>query len=202
MTPGAAAQDVDRLSGSIGARWKAWQAASGPINAVTLHASLGYTFQPAQIDFGPDPEAKPEGGGLLVPETQRSVVAGLKADTPGGLAGFDIDGFFVDFYNQPIQATSGGIAVLRSVGEQRHKGVDVEGALRPAKDWTIKANLTGAMPVTGLSHRYQWPADAVGGHAPGAHAGNARQWRLVFAPDAVGAARSLQTGWAVTGRTA
>ena len=104
-------------------------------------AASGYTFQPAQIDFGPDPEAQPEGGGLLKPETQRSVIVGLKADAPGGIAGFDIDGFFVDFYNQPIQATSGGIAVLRSIGQQRYKGIDVEGALRPAKGLTVKANV-------------------------------------------------------------
>ena len=106
---------------------------TAPISVVTLHGSVGYTFQPAQIDFGPNPEAKPEGGGLLKPETQRSVVVGLKADTPGGLAGFDVDGFFVDFYNQPVQATASGIAVLRSIGQQRYKGIDVEGALRPAK---------------------------------------------------------------------
>jgi iron complex outermembrane recepter protein len=139
VTP--AAQDVDRLTGSLGAAWKVWQAANGPINLVTLHGSVGYTFQPAQIDFGPNPEALPEGGGLLAPETQRSVIMGLKADAPGGIAGFDIDGFFVDFYNQPVQATSSGIAVLRSIGQQRYKGIDVEGALRPAKGLTVKANV-------------------------------------------------------------
>ena len=136
-----AAQDVNRLTGSLGAAWRVWQAANSPINVVTVHGSVGYTFQPAQIDFGPDPEAQPEGGGLLTPETQRSVIVGLKADAPGGIAGFDIDGFFVDFYNQPVQATSGGIAVLRSIGQQRYKGIDVEGALRPVKGLTIKGNV-------------------------------------------------------------
>ena len=134
-------QDVDRLTGSIGAAWRVWQAADRPISAVTLHGNVGYTFQPAQIDFSPNPEAQPEGGGLLQPETQRSVTVGLKADAPGGIAGFDVDGFFVDFYNQPVQATSGGTAVLRSIGQQRYKGIDVEGALRPAKGLTIKANV-------------------------------------------------------------
>jgi iron complex outermembrane receptor protein len=109
---------------------------------LTLHASAGHTFQPAQIDFGPDPEAKPEGGGLLEPETQRSLVMGVRADALGGKAAFGIDGFFVDFYNQPVQAMSGGTAVLRSVGQQRYKGIDVDGALRPAKDWTVKASVT------------------------------------------------------------
>src|SRR5215471_2077306 len=139
LTPGV--QDVDRLTGSIGATWRVWRNADTPISVVTLHGNVGYTFQPAQIDFGPDPEAQPEGGGLLKPETQRSVIVGMKADSQNGLAGFDVDGFFVDFYNQPVQATANGTAVLRSIGQQRYKGIDVEGALRPAKGLSIKASL-------------------------------------------------------------
>ena len=53
-------------------------------------------------------EAKPEVGGLLKPETQRSFVTGVKADAMDGLAEFDVDAFFVDFYNQPVQATANG----------------------------------------------------------------------------------------------
>src|SRR5262249_47259281 len=113
VTPGV--QDVDRLTGSIGAAWRVWQNPSRPISTATLHGNIGYTFQPAQIDFGPDPEAQPEGGGLLKPETQRSVIVGMKADSRNGRAEFDVDGFFVDFYNQPVEATSNGAAVLRSI---------------------------------------------------------------------------------------
>jgi iron complex outermembrane recepter protein len=141
-TTAPAAQDINRFSGSLGAEWRILQVAMGPINTVTLHGSGGNTFQPAQIDFDPNPEAKPEGGGLLKPETQRSFVTGIKATALDGLAEFDIDGFFVDFYNQPVQATSGGVAVLRAIGQQRFKAIDVEGALRPAKGWTVKANLS------------------------------------------------------------
>jgi iron complex outermembrane receptor protein len=145
VTPATAAQDVDRFSGSLGARWKVWQGAeTTAINALTLHASVGHTFQPAQIDFGPNPEASPEGGGLLRPETQRSLVTGIKAESPDGKLELDVDGFFVDFYNQPVQASAGGIAVLRSVGEQRYKGIDLEGALRPATGWTVRANVTAS----------------------------------------------------------
>jgi iron complex outermembrane receptor protein len=139
VTPGV--QDVNRLTGSIGAAWRAWNNADTAISIVTLHGNVGYTFQPAQIDFSPNPEAAPEGGGLLKPETQRSVIVGMKADSRNGLAGFDVDGFFVDFYNQPVQATANGVAVLRSIGQQRYKGIDVEGALRPARGLSIKANI-------------------------------------------------------------
>jgi iron complex outermembrane receptor protein len=139
----ATSQDINRLSGSLGAQWKAFEDAKGSINAITLHASVGNTFQPAQLDFGPNPETLPEGGGLLKPETQRSLVFGLKADALGGMAEFDVDAFVVDFNNQPIQATSAsGTAVLRAGGEQRYKGLDIEGLLRPAPGLTLKASLT------------------------------------------------------------
>src|SRR5262249_4320826 len=94
-TPASAIQDVNQLSGSLGVEWRAWQGTTGPISALFLHASIGHTFQPAQIDFGPDPEAKPEGGGLLRPETERSVIMGLKAVAPRGAAELDVDGFLV-----------------------------------------------------------------------------------------------------------
>jgi iron complex outermembrane recepter protein len=139
ITPGT--QDVDRLTGSLGAVWRVPQADGSPLSVVTLHGYLGYTFQPAQIDFGPNPEAQPEGGGLLKPETQRSVMVGMKAYSRNGLAEFDVDGFYVDFYNQPVQAVSNGTAVLRSIGQQRYKGIDVEGSLRPVKGLIVKANI-------------------------------------------------------------
>ena len=179
VTP--AAQDVDRLTGSLGAAWKVWQAADSPISVVTLHGSVGYTFQPAQIDFGPNPEAQPEGGGLLKPETQRSVIVGLKADAPGGIAGFDIDGFFVDFYNQPVQATSGGIAVLRAIGQQRYKGIDVEGGLRPAKEPDGQGQYRlERCPLPRLSDRYRWHPNPVGGQSPGVDAVGARWCRITL----------------------
>jgi iron complex outermembrane receptor protein len=160
-----------------------------------VHGSVGYTFQPAQIEFGPNPEALPEGGGLLKPETQRSVRMGLKADAPGGRAGFDVDGFFVDFYNQPVQATSGGIAVLRSIGQQRYKGIDVEGLLRPARGLTVKGSIgwsdaryrdyltdVGGMPTQlAGNHQVLTPSVRVGGG-------------LIFAPER-GWRGSLTSNW-------
>ena len=193
VTPGV--QDVDRLTGSLGAAWRVWQASRTPISAITLHGNVGYTFQPAQIDFGPDPEAKPEGGGLLEPEAQRSVTFGLKADAPGGVAGFDVDGFFVDFYNQPVQATSGGTTVLRSIGRQRYKGVDVEGALRPVKALTIKANVgwSDALYVDYLTNIDGRPTQLAGNHqvvTPSVRLGGG----LIYAPDRAWRA-SVTSNW-------
>ena len=137
-----ASQDNHRLSGTLGAQWKIVATPIGPVDGVTLHASGGSTFQPAQIDFGPNPEAAPEGGGLLKPETQRSVVVGLRLDGLDGRADLDVDIFDVDFRNQPVQATVGGVSVLRAAGRQRYRGVDVEGSFVPAPAWTVKVNAT------------------------------------------------------------
>jgi hypothetical protein len=124
---------------------------------------VGYTFQPAQIDLGPDPEAQPEGGGLLTPETQRSMIVGMKADGPGGKVGIGVDAFFVNFYNQPVRATSGGTTVLRSIGEQRYTGIDVEG-VKPA--FVIRTDDRGDRQAhrlrIGISHTIvRWRDDGV-----------------------------------------
>ena len=140
-THSAAVQDNRRLSGSLGLQWKAFDGVRGAINGMTFHASVGNTFQPAQIDFNPNPEAKPEGGGLLKPETQRSLVMGLRADALGGMAEFDIDAFLVDFNGQPITATVGTASVLRPEGRQRYQGADFEGKLRPMADLTLNSSL-------------------------------------------------------------
>jgi iron complex outermembrane receptor protein len=135
-------QDINRLSGSLGAQWKVAENLNGSLNGLTLHASLGNTFQPAQLDLSPNPETPSDGGGLLKPETQRSLVFGLKADALGGMAGLDISTFVADFNNQPIQATSAaGMAVLRAGGAQRYQGLDIEGVLRPAAGWTVRAEV-------------------------------------------------------------
>jgi len=190
-----AVQDVDRLSGSLGAAWRVRQAANSPLGVVTLHGSVGYTFQPAQIDFGPDPEAQAEGGGLLKPETQRSVIAGVKADAPNGRIGVDVDTFFVDFYNQPVQATAGGIAVLRPIGEQRYKGIDVEGVLRPAPGLIVKGNVgwTDARYLDFLTNIDGRPTQLAGYHqvlTPAARVGTG----VLYAPER-GWRGSLTCNW-------
>jgi iron complex outermembrane receptor protein len=85
--------------------------------------------------------------------------------------------------------------VLRSIGQQRYKGIDVEGALRPAKGWTAKANLTwndaryrdflteiDGRP-TQLAGRHQVLTASLGGNAG-----------LIFAP-ARGWRGSLTSNW-------
>jgi len=102
-----------------------------------LHASIGNTFQPPQIDFGPEAGFDP----LLRPETQRSVTLGIKVDALQGRLDLDLAAFGADFDHQGvIGQDSSGNPVLQSAGSQRYKGVELEGSYHPAAGWTLAAN--------------------------------------------------------------
>jgi outer membrane receptor protein involved in Fe transport len=134
-------QDNRRLSGSLGVRWQALRNGGGAVDSLIMYASVGNTFQLPQVDFGPSPEARPEGTRLLEPETQHSLIASLRGVALDGRAEFDIDGFYVDFDNQPVTANVDGSPVLRSGGKQRYRGIDLEGKLFAATSWTLTGSI-------------------------------------------------------------
>ncbi|MBE7942483.1 MULTISPECIES: TonB-dependent receptor [Ramlibacter] len=122
----AQAQTNNRWSGSIGAQLKVWRDASGDFDDVMVHANLGRTFQPTQVDFGPDAARSP----ILQPETQRSFQAGIKADGLDGRFDLDLSAFAVNFDNQAVTAQEDGQPVLRNGGRQRVTGWELEGTYR------------------------------------------------------------------------
>lgn len=132
----AVKQRVQRFSGSLGGQWRVWQDRQAALDDVVLHASLGNTFQPPQIDFGPEAGFDP----LLRPETQRSVVVGAKADALDGRLDVDVSAFFVDFENQPTSSRINDAPVLTSGGKQRFKGLELETTWRAAPAWTLAAH--------------------------------------------------------------
>jgi iron complex outermembrane recepter protein len=129
-------QDKTRFTGSLGALWRVWQDQRAVLDDVTLHAGIGSTFQPAQIDFGPEAGFDP----LLKPETQRSVTFGAKAEAMDGRLDVDISAFFVDFDHQPVTSQINGTPILASAGKQRFKGIEIETTFRPAPAWTLAAH--------------------------------------------------------------
>ncbi len=131
-------QRTTRLNGSLGALWEVWRDKSGDLDDVALYANLGDTFQPPQLDFGPDAGADP----LLRPETQRSVSFGIKADGDDGRFDVDLGTFFVDFANQAVTGQVGGNPVLRSGGTERYQGFEIEASFRPAPGWALSANFS------------------------------------------------------------
>jgi iron complex outermembrane recepter protein len=126
---------ANRLSGSIGANWRMWQSNQGDLDHVVAYVNYGNTFQPPQVDFGPEAE-----GAILRPETEKSYEAGIKANGLDGRLEIDLAAFFVDFGNQPITTQSNGTPLLASGGQQRFKGIEIEGSYRPGENWLIAAN--------------------------------------------------------------
>lgn len=129
-------QNNTRFSGSLGGQWRVWQDKEAVLDDLVLHASVGNTFQPPQIDFGPEAGFDP----LLRPETQRSLIVGAKADALGGRLDIDLSAFFVDFDNQPISSQVNGTPVLTAGGKQRFKGIELETMWRPVSAWTLAAH--------------------------------------------------------------
>jgi iron complex outermembrane recepter protein len=129
-------QRNNRFSGSIGGRWQVWRDPLAAVEAVTLHANLGSTFQPAQIDFGPEAGFDT----LLKPETQRSLSFGAKVDALDGRLDVDLSAFFVDFANQPLATQLNGVPALVAGGKQRYTGIEAEASWRPAPAWTLAAH--------------------------------------------------------------
>jgi len=112
----------NRLSGSFGASWRLWGDPSGDLDDVLLHAAYSNTFQPAQLDFGPDAGFEP----LLKPETQRNFTVGIKVDGLDGRFDADLAAFYTDFDHQAINGMVNGLPALVAAGATRYRGIELE----------------------------------------------------------------------------
>ncbi len=125
-----------RLNGSFGANWRVWQDPSADLDDVVLYANYGNTFQPPEIDFGPDVE-----GPLLRPETLRSYEAGMKADGFDGRFDADLSFYYVDFDNLIYNTTdSAGEPTQKNGGRERYKGAELELKYRVLPELRLSAN--------------------------------------------------------------
>lgn len=125
-----------RLSGSLGANWRVWQDPSADLDDVVLYANYGNTFQPPEIDFGPDVE-----GPLLRPEALRSYEAGMKADGFDGRFDADLGVYYVDFDNLVYATTdSEGNPTQRNGGRELYKGAELELKYRVLPSLRLSAN--------------------------------------------------------------
>jgi len=125
-----------RLSGSLGVNWRVWQDPSADLDDVVLYANYGNTFQPPEIDFGPDVE-----GPLLRPEALRSYETGMKADGFDGRFDADLSFYYVDFDNLIYRTTdSGGDPTQKNGGRERYKGAELEVKYRLLPGLRLSAN--------------------------------------------------------------
>ena len=120
-------------SGGVGVTFTAWKSGR---DAVRLFANAKSTFKPAAIDFNlAENEAEGEGGGILEPETAKSVEAGLKAEALGGALRLEAAGFLMDLDNMVIAQSVGGLPALANAGQTRFKGVEL------SADWRVLKTL-------------------------------------------------------------
>ncbi|MDE3010857.1 MAG: TonB-dependent receptor [Pseudomonadota bacterium] len=115
-----------RLSGSLGVNWWLWKDASGDLDDLSVYANFGNTFQPPQVDFGPDAQIGP----ILKPEYLQSGEAGIKADGFDGRLDVAVSAFFVRFDNRPLNTTVNNLPAVVAGGQERFKGVELEGGYK------------------------------------------------------------------------
>ncbi len=117
-----------RFTGSIGANWWAWRDASGDLDDLSIYLNLGNTFQPPQVDFGPDAQIGP----ILRPESLRSAEVGAKLDGLDGRFDLAISAFAIDVANRPLNTTMNGQSAVVAGGQERFTGFLVDGNLQLA----------------------------------------------------------------------
>ena len=108
-----------RLSGVLGANWRAWSSGS---DALTLYADYRNSYKPLAIDFGPEAETD-----VLEPETAESYEAGARMLLLDGKLDIDTSLFRMDFSNGLTFADDGtGNFVRANGGETRFQGYEIE----------------------------------------------------------------------------
>lgn len=124
-----------RLSGSVGASYRAWSA--GEDEAV-LYADYRNTFKPAALDFGPDVPSP----NILNPETARSYEGGVKGRLADGRLDYEVEAFLLHFNNLVVQgeANANGQPQLVNAGSALFRGVEIETRYHLSQDLAIAAN--------------------------------------------------------------
>ena len=125
-----------RLNGSVGGSWQFWSDPEADLDDAVVYLTYSNTFQPSQIDFGPDAADQP----LLHSETERSYELGIKADGNDGRLSFDLAAFFVDFANQTVATQIGGTPSFANGGKERFKGLELELEYQVSAPWSVTAN--------------------------------------------------------------
>ncbi len=113
-----------RAGANVGAAFTAWER-----NQDSIHLYVNYrdTFKPAAIDFGigESDTGGGEGGGILKPETSRSVEGGVKGRFLDRRVEWEASGFFMDFSNLVVGTINDqGNPELINAGTQHFRGFE------------------------------------------------------------------------------
>ncbi len=123
-----------RLSGMLGASWRAWSSAR---NALTLFGDYRSSFKPLAIDFGPEAEVQ-----VLQPETAESYELGAKLRLLNSDFDLDASVFRMDFQNGLTFAADGhGNVVRANGGATRFQGFEIESRYRVSTELQFAAHI-------------------------------------------------------------
>lgn len=134
-----------RVGANVGATFTAWQH-----NQDSVHLYLNYrdTFKPAAIDFGigeADAEqgGAQENGGILKPETSRSVEGGVKGRFFDRRLEWEASGYFMDFSNLVISTVDqNGNPGLGNAGNEHFKGFETGASVFLPHDFLARTTYT------------------------------------------------------------
>ncbi len=130
---GQDARTGTRLSGTVGASWRAWKSGG---NALMVYADYRNTYKPLAVDFGPEAEVQ-----VLKPETAASYELGAKIQLLDGRVDVDSSVFRMDFDNGLTFADAGGgnFGPVNG-GRTRFKGFEIESRYRLLDAWQLLAH--------------------------------------------------------------
>jgi iron complex outermembrane receptor protein len=117
---------------SVAPKWK-------PNDQTTVYARIASGYQPGgpnDIAFGA-PAAVPRTFG---PDSVVSYEAGVKTDVFQDMLSFDVDAFYVDWYNIQLIADIDNTGVDINGGRARSEGVEAQGVYTPIEGLTFTAN--------------------------------------------------------------
>ena len=107
-----------RWSGGVGGAF-VLKDGNDPITAFARYAE---TFQPADVDFGPEAE-----GDILKPEDARSIQGGLRGRAIGGRLDWEASFFETRNNNLVISENVAGLPGRANAGKERFRGFEIEG---------------------------------------------------------------------------
>lgn len=122
--------EIDDEEGHTAASYRAaavFHVAPGSTHHADFFLSFNHAFKPAAVNFGEPEAVRP----ILDPETADAFEGGIKVSALDARVFFEMTAFQMNFKNLVVSEVRNGQVILRNAGEERFRGVELSGNLRP-----------------------------------------------------------------------